>query len=94
MAQAVYRLSRQGWIKAVGGKDRLTIRTWVPWRNGYSAKSYQRGEMRDELLNGEIFYSLREAQIIIEKMDGSIFKTPNDHTVHWVPAATCRQRPS
>jgi putative transposase len=23
--------------------------------------------MRDELLNGEIFYSLREAQIIIEK---------------------------
>ena len=24
------------------------------------------GRMRDELLNGEIFYSLREAQIIIE----------------------------
>ncbi|MEM9059381.1 MAG: transposase, partial [Pseudomonadota bacterium] len=25
------------------------------------------GRMRDELLNGEIFYSLREAQIIIEE---------------------------
>ena len=25
------------------------------------------GRMRDELLNGEIFYSLREAQIIIER---------------------------
>lgn len=25
------------------------------------------GKLRDECLNGEIFYSLREAQIVIEK---------------------------
>jgi len=35
-----------------------------PWENGY-CESFN-GRMRDELLNGEIFYSLREAQIIIE----------------------------
>jgi putative transposase len=32
--------------------------------NGY-CESFN-GRMRDELLNGEIFYSLREAQIVIE----------------------------
>ena len=35
------------------------------WENGY-CKSFN-GRMKDELLNGEIFYSLREAQIIIER---------------------------
>ncbi|MFW8637509.1 integrase core domain-containing protein, partial [Cribrihabitans pelagius] len=35
-----------------------------PRENGY-CESFN-GRMRDELLNGEIFYSLREAQIIIE----------------------------
>ena len=35
-----------------------------PWENGY-CESFD-GRMRDELLNGETFYSLREAQIIIE----------------------------
>jgi transposase InsO family protein len=34
------------------------------WENGY-CESFN-GRMRDELLNGEIFYSLREAKIIIE----------------------------
>ena len=29
------------------------------------AKQPKKGRLRDELLNGEIFYSLREAQIII-----------------------------
>ena len=36
-----------------------------PWENGY-CESFN-GRFRDELLNGEIFYSLREAQIIIEE---------------------------
>ena len=35
------------------------------WENGYCESFY--GRMRDELLNGEIFYSLHEAQIIIER---------------------------
>ena len=35
-----------------------------PWENGYIESFNAR--LRDELLNGELFYSLREAQIIIE----------------------------
>ena len=35
-----------------------------PWENGYIESFNAR--LRDELLNGEIFYALREAQIVIE----------------------------
>ena len=35
-----------------------------PWENGYN-ESFN-GRLRDELLNGESFYSLKEAQTIIE----------------------------
>ena len=35
-----------------------------PWEDGYVASFNAR--LRDELLDGEIFYSLREAQIVIE----------------------------
>ena len=35
-----------------------------PWENGY-VESFN-ARLRDELLNGEIFYSLREAEVIIE----------------------------
>lgn len=36
----------------------------APWENGY-CESFN-GKRRDELLNGEIFYTLKEAQIGIE----------------------------
>src|SRR5262249_32359470 len=36
----------------------------APWENGYIESFNAR--LRDELLNGEIFYALREAQIVIE----------------------------
>jgi putative transposase len=36
-----------------------------PWENGY-CESFN-GKLRDEQLNGEIFYSLKEAQVVIEK---------------------------
>lgn len=36
-----------------------------PWENGY-CESFD-GKLRDELLNGEIFYSLKEARIVIEQ---------------------------
>ena len=36
-----------------------------PWRNGYIESL--NGKLRDELLNREIFYTLREAQILIER---------------------------
>ena len=35
-----------------------------PWENGY-CESFN-GKLRDECLNGEILYSLKEAQIVIE----------------------------
>ena len=35
-----------------------------PWENGYTERFNAR--LRDELLDGEIFYTLREAQIVIE----------------------------
>ena len=58
MAQAV-----QDWIKAVGAKT-ASIAPGSPWENGY-VESFN-ARLRDELLDGEIFYSLREAQIVIE----------------------------
>ncbi len=52
------------WINAVGAKTAY-IEPGSPWENGY-VESFN-ARLRDELLNGEIFYSLKEAQIIIEQ---------------------------
>lgn len=43
----------------------LFITPGSPWENGY-IESFN-GKLRDELLNGEIFYSLKEAQVMIER---------------------------
>ena len=51
------------WIQSVGAKT-LFIEPGSPWENGYN-ESFN-GKLRDELLNGEIFYTLKEAQVIIE----------------------------
>ncbi len=59
VAQAV-----QDWIKAVGAKTAY-IEPGSPWENGYCESFNAR--FRDEFLNGEIFYSLREAKILIEE---------------------------
>ena len=58
IAQAV-----QDWIRAVGSKTAY-IAPGSPWENGY-VESFN-ARLRDELLNGEIFYSLREAELILE----------------------------
>ena len=52
------------WIAAVGAKTAF-IEPGSPWENGYCESFNAR--FRDEVLNGEVFYSLREAQILIEK---------------------------
>jgi putative transposase len=41
----------------------LFIEPGSPWENGY-VESFN-GKLRDEFLNGEIFYTLQEAQILI-----------------------------
>tara|TARA_B100000315_G_scaffold6045_1_gene6056 strand:+ start:515 stop:775 length:261 start_codon:yes stop_codon:yes gene_type:complete len=43
----------------------LFIEPGSPWKNGYN-ESFN-GKLRDELLNGEIFFTLREAQVLIEQ---------------------------
>ena len=54
----------QKWIRAVGASTAY-ITPGSPWENGY-VESFN-ARLRDELLDGEIFCSLREAQIIIEQ---------------------------
>jgi putative transposase len=53
----------QRWIAAVGAKTAY-IEPGSPWENG-CVESFN-ARLRDELLNGEIFYSLREAEVVIE----------------------------
>src|SRR4051812_33309259 len=53
----------QEWIAAVGAKTAY-IAPGSPWENGY-VESFN-ARLRDELLDSEIFYTLREAQIVIE----------------------------
>jgi transposase InsO family protein len=51
------------WLKKIGVRT-LFIEPGSPWENGY-VESFN-GKLRDELLNGEIFYSLQEAKVLIE----------------------------
>jgi putative transposase len=51
------------WIAAVGARTAF-IEPGSPWENGY-CESFN-SKLRDELLNGEIFYSLAEARTVIE----------------------------
>ena len=53
----------QEWIAALGAKTTY-IAPGSPWENGY-VESFN-ARLRDELLNGEMFYTLREAQVVIE----------------------------
>ena len=53
----------QKWLAQVGVKT-LYITPASPWENGYN-ESFN-GSLRDELLNGEIFYTLTEARVLIE----------------------------
>jgi len=52
------------WLEKLGTKT-LYIAPGSPWENGY-CESFN-GKLRNELLNGEIFYTLREAQVLIEQ---------------------------
>ncbi len=51
------------WLKRLG-TETIYITPGSLWENGY-CESFN-GKLRDELLNGEIFYTLKEAQVIIE----------------------------
>jgi putative transposase len=53
----------RNWIAAVGAQTAY-IEPGSPWENGY-CESFN-AKVRDEPLDGEIFYSLKEAQTVIE----------------------------
>ena len=54
----------RAWLGRVGVRT-LYIEPGSPWENGY-IESFN-GKLRDELLNGEIFDTLLEAQVLIER---------------------------
>ncbi len=58
-AQAV-----RDWLGKVGVKT-LFITPGSPWENGYD-ESFN-GTLRDQLLNAEIFYTLRGAKVLLER---------------------------
>ena len=69
----------------------LFIEPGSPWENGY-VESFN-GKFRAELLNGEIFYTLKEAQVIIERWRHEYntfrphsalgYRPPAPETVQW-----------
>ena len=54
----------RAWLGRIGVKT-LYIEPGSPWENGY-CESFN-SKLRDEHLNGEIFYTLKEAKILIEQ---------------------------
>jgi len=52
------------WLNELGAKN-LFIEPESSWENGYIESV--NGKFRDELLNREIFYTVKETQIIIEQ---------------------------
>ena len=78
------------WITAVGARTAY-IMPGSPWENGY-CESFN-SKLRDELLNGEIFYTLEEAKVVIEgwrrhyntvRPHSSLgYKPPAPETVLW-----------
>jgi len=73
------------WLANVG-TGTLYIEPGSPWENGF-CESFN-GKLRDECLNGEIFYSLKEAQVVIEKWRVE-YNTRRPRTRRW---ATGRRR--
>ena len=78
------------WIAAVGAKTAF-IEPGSPWENGYCESL--NSKLGDELLNGEIFYSLAEARVVIEawrvhyntaRPHSSLgYRPPAPEAVHW-----------
>ena len=64
------------WLAKTGAKT-LYIEPGSPWENGY-CESFN-SKMRDEFLNGEIFYSLKEARVLTESWR-TYFNTERPHS--------------
>lgn len=71
----------------------LFIEPGSPWENGY-VESFN-GKLRDELLNGELFYTLYEARVIVERWR-QCYNTQRPHSAlgYRPPAPETRTFPS
>ena len=78
----------RGWLETLGVQP-LFIEPGSSWENGY-VESFN-GKLRDELLDREIFYTLTEAQILIERWRNSTIR--RGYTAPWATARP-RQSPS
>ena len=78
------------------GVTTLYIEPASPWENGYVESLI--GKFRDELLNGEVFYTLQEARVLIERWrheynhirpHSSLGQLPPaPEAIQWPPGAT------
>jgi len=73
--------------------DTLFIEPGSPWENGYN-ESFN-GKFRDEFLNGEIFYTLTEAKVLIERWRREYNRIRPHSSLDYRPPApeTVRPRP-
>jgi len=77
-------LALREWLKQVDVKT-LFIEPGSPWENGY-IESFN-GKLRDELLDGEIFYTPKEARVVIEEWRREYNKVrPHSSLGYWPPA--------
>lgn len=72
------------WLNELAVKP-LFIEPGSPWENGF-VESFN-GKFRDELLNREIFYTLKEAQIIIEQWRKEYNQVRPHSSLHYRPPA-------
>ena len=79
------------WLTTVGAST-LYIEPGSPWENGYN-ESFN-GRLRDELLNGEIFYSLKEAQVVIEAWRREYNMVRPHSALGYQPPAPATSRPT
>lgn len=86
------------WLSNLG-VNTLFIEPGSPWENGYN-ESFN-GKLRDELLDREIFYTLREAKVLIEQWrqhyntvrpHSSLgYRPPAPATIAWNPMLAAAQ---
>ena len=88
------------WLETLGVTT-LFIAPGSPWENGYVVSFI--GKLRDELLNGEIFYTLIEAQVLIGRWRREYnqvrphsslgYRPQAPEPIEWPPGTTGRETP-
>ena len=89
------------WLGRLGVKT-LFIEPGSPWENGY-VESFN-GKLRDELLDREIFYTLFEAKVLIDRWRHEYntirphsslgYRAPAPEATLWHPPASTSLRPA